>query len=126
MPKTLKLIIAIFVGVDIFVFGYLTMSQLRVNLFGEGQIPGAGSAMDMALFLIPLFVAYVAGDRLYHFLTYKERRATRLQATQRPTTSPAKTSVPEQTPALVSGSVWQDQGWDDPREPVKNEKNENK
>lgn len=116
MAKPIKLVVSVFVGVDIFVFGYLALAQLRLALFGEGQIPGGGSALDMALFLIPVFVGYVAGDRLYHFLTYRERRATQ-QAPSSSVVTPVSTTSPAQEEhedsALVSASVWQDRGWDD-------------
>ncbi len=111
MSKPLKLILAIFIGVDIFVVSYLALSQLRFMLFGEGQIPGGGSALDMALFLIPIFVAYVAGDRLFYFLTYKERKAAKLQ--QLATTQEQAAHPQQDSAALVSGSVWQERGWDD-------------
>ena len=114
MAKPVKLLVSIFIGVDIFVFGYLALAQLRLALFGEGQIPGGGSALDMALFLIPLFAGYVAGDRLFHFLTYKERRAAK-QLHSSTVVSPTSTPSPSQKedPDLVPASVWQDRGWDD-------------
>lgn len=114
MAKPIKLLVSIFVGVDIFIFSYLTLARLRIALFGEGQIPGGGSALDMALFLIALFVAYVAGDRLYHFLTYKERRSAKKAASPSVTPSSTSSSAPEKKATLVSAaSVWQDRGWDD-------------
>jgi hypothetical protein len=116
MAKPIKLVVSIFVGIDIFVFGYLALSQLRMALFGEGQIPGGGSALDMALFLIPVFVGYVAGDRLYYFLTYKERRAAKQQQSSTvvtTTSTPNPSQENKEDAALVSASVWQDRGWDD-------------
>ena len=116
MPKVVKLLLSIFVGLDIFVVGYFGLSQARFALFGEGQIPGGGSALDMALFLIPLFVGYVAGDRLYYFLTYKERKRVRQQKATAPVQShqtDERPSEPQQTP--VGASVWEEGGWDDKR-----------
>lgn len=107
-----KLLISVFVGVDVLVVCYWWLAQLRVALFGQGEIPGGGSAFDMAIFLLPLFLGWVAGDRLYYFLTYKERRATRQQP---PTVSGPAQSTEDtgQDPALVAGSVWDERGWDD-------------
>jgi hypothetical protein len=124
MSKAIKLIISIFVGADIFVVSYLALSQLRHILFGTGDIPGGGSALDMALFLIPLFIGYVSGDRLYYFLTYSERRQAKLAAgltKSKPPTPSA--SVVATTAGVASGlanpvheeqpSIWQDSNWDD-------------
>ena len=92
MPKFLKIAICVFVAADIFVFAYFGLAQLRLNMFGQGAIPGGGSALDMALFLLPLFLAYVAADRLYHFLSYKGRQ-----------------TAPQQITTEEVGSVWEDE-----------------
>ena len=121
MSKIIKLIVSIFVGIDIFFLGVLGLSQLRVALFGEGQIPGGGSALDMALWLLPLFVAYVAGDRLFYFLTYKERRAARLKLPEVPQKGRDDQEPHEDSPnegekakaAPVVASVWDEGGWQD-------------
>jgi hypothetical protein len=106
MNRFWKLALSLFVAVDVFVFGFLGLSQLRFLIFGQGQIPGGGSAIDMAIFLVPLFLAWVAGDRMYYFLTYKERReAARAEAVARQAESAAR------PPAAAS--VWDDDGWDD-------------
>ncbi len=119
MAKPLKLFVSIFVGFDLFLVLYFGLSQLRFTLFGEGQIPGGGSALDMALFLIPIFLAYVAGDRLFYFLTYKERKASQLA---RPPTPPYPALVQPQgeidetereSQAQPVGSVWEERNWDD-------------
>lgn len=113
MTKFWKIALSVFIGLDIFVFSYMVLSQLRFMIFGQGQIPGGGSAIDMAIFLLPIFLAWVAGDRLYYFLTYKERR-------EKLTTAPARSAAlaaevaeeeSEETTA-VGGSVWDDDGWD--------------
>jgi hypothetical protein len=115
MSKAIKLIISIFVGADIFVVSYLALSQLRHILFGTGDIPGGGSALDMALFLIPLFIGYVSGDRLYYFLTYSERRQAKLTAglikSQSPT--PSAIATAGVTTNEEQSSIWQDSNWDD-------------
>lgn len=110
--KVGKLLISVFIGLDVLVVCYWWLAQLRVALFGQGEIPGGGSAFDMAIFLIPLFLGWVAGDRLYYFLTYKERRAARVQ--QAP--PPEQPGDRPEDPALVAGSVWEDRGWDETRE----------
>lgn len=115
MSKLIKLVISIFIGADIFVVAYLALSQLRHLMFGTGDIPGGGSALDMALFLLPLFIGYVCGDRLYYFLTYSERRAAKLKATQTLNQAKLETSVKAATSneAKSSDAIWQDSGWDD-------------
>ena len=114
MPKLVKLAFSIFIGADIFVLAYLLFSQGRIALFGTGDIPGGGSALDMALFLIPAFIGYVSGDRLYHFLTYNERRQ---KSTQKSTASEEQTNptFPEQgvNQSNDNATIWQDAGWDD-------------
>src|SRR5688572_17819112 len=110
MGKFLKIIISIFVGLDVFVVAYLGLAQLRLMMFGEGQIPGGGSALDMALFLLPLFLAYIVGDRLFYFLTYTERRATRPTA-EPPVTAQADPAeappAPASQPVGATASVWE-------------------
>jgi hypothetical protein len=122
MPKLLKLAISIFIGFDLFVLAYLGLAQLRYQVFGQGEVPGIGSAFDMAIFLFPLLMGYVAGDRLYHFLTYRERKAANLrQAAQQPPPgpeSPVETGEGEWELAaganrLLHKSAWEDRGWDD-------------
>ncbi len=110
MSKPLKLFLAIFVGLDVFIAGYFGLAQLRLNIFGEGAIPGGGSALDMALFLLPLFLAYVAADRLYYFLNYSHRQAARLAAQKQ-----AQAAAQDQSLAATAGgqSVWDDDGWED-------------
>jgi len=103
MSKIVKLAISVFVGIDIFVMGWLGLAQLRFILFGTGAIPGGGSALDMALFLIPIFLGYLAADRLYHFLTYKERRERSGQKLEE-----AKTVTP-----LNQTAAWDERGWQD-------------
>lgn len=107
MSKTLKLILSIFVGLDIFVVGWIGLAQLRFMLFGEGAIPGGGSALDMALFLLPAFFGYLAGDRLFYFLTYKERKEkARLRREQ----EQAKAAL---TPVALEdqASIWDEAEW---------------
>ncbi len=104
MSKVFKLGFSIFVGLDIFVISYLGLAQLRFMIFGSGAIPGGGSALDMALFLIPLFVGYLAGDRLFHFLTYNPRK-------QLPVFKPEITLQ-----ASLQPSIWEEKGWDDGEE----------
>jgi hypothetical protein len=122
MPKLLKLAISIFIGFDLFVLAYLGLAQLRYEVFGQAEVPGIGSAFDMAIFLFPLLMGYVAGDRLYHFMTYRERKAARLrQATRKPPPAaedPAETAGGEWELAaganhLLNNSAWEDRGWDD-------------
>jgi hypothetical protein len=113
MSKVVKLLVSIFVGLDILAVSYFGLANLRVALFGKGEIPGGGSAIDMAFFLLPLFVAYVAADRLYYFLTYKERKEAQLKKVSElranPETDP-ETAV-EEIPATAS--IWDDRGWDE-------------
>jgi hypothetical protein len=112
MTKFWKVALSLFVTVDVFIFGFLGLSQLRFMIFGQGQIPGGGSAIDMAIFLVPIFLAWVAGDRMYYFLNYKERReAARAEAAAR------QREIIARPPATAS--VWDDDGWDD--EPDANE-----
>lgn len=118
MSKPIKLLLAIFVGLDIFVVGFLGLSNLRITLFGQGQIPGGGSALDMALFLLPLFLGYLAGDRLYYFLNYKERRARLSQPSANNSRSLVKPdSARAESPAVVgppaARSVWDEGEWDE-------------
>ncbi len=125
MPKLLKLAISIFIGFDLFVLAYLGLAQLRYQVFGQGEVPGIGSAFDMAIFLFPLLMGYVAGDRLYHFLTYQERKAARLEQTSRtpplPLEEPAVPGSAEEgewemaagATRLIHNSAWDDRGWDD-------------
>jgi hypothetical protein len=116
MSKVVKLIISIFVGADIFVVSYLALSQLRHILFGTGDIPGGGSALDMALFLLPLFIGYMAGDRLYYFLTYSERRQAKLATNQKQPTPSAVVAagIAATNPTHEErSSIWQDSNWDD-------------
>ncbi len=105
MSKVIKLLISIFVGLDVFVACYFGLANLRVAMFGQGSIPGGGSAIDMAVFLIPLFIGYVAGDRLFYFLTYKERLETRRQKAAE-TLQAAKENP-------TTDSIWEDADWDD-------------
>ena len=103
MSKPVKLILSIFLGLDIFVAGWLGLANLRFILFGEGAIPGGGSALDMALFLLPAFLGYLAGDRLYYFLTYKERREKKRQ----------QALAQSQTVQAQAASAWEEGEWDD-------------
>ncbi len=106
MGKIAKLGLSVFVGLDIFVFAYTGLAQIRFMLFGEGAIPGGGSALDMALFLIPLFAGYLAGDRLFHFLNYKNRtKKARLK-----TLTPAPSPTPK--------GVWDERAWEEPDPPT--------
>jgi hypothetical protein len=109
-----KLLISVFVGVDVLVVCYWWLAQLRVALFGQGEIPGGGSAFDMAIFLLPLFLGWVAGDRLYYFLTYKERRAARSSQVMSHEQPDDKDKAEDS--AVVAGSVWEDRGWDDSKQ----------
>ena len=121
MPKVLKLAISIFVGIDLFALGFFGLAQLRYQLFGTNEVPGIGSAFDMAIFLFPLLFGFVAGNRLYHFLTYPERQrklqAERLkkEAETPPVEEPAEGEWELAAGANLSryGSVWDDRGWDD-------------
>ncbi len=120
MPKLLKLAISIFIGLDLFVLGFYGLAQLRYQLFGTGEVPGIGSAFDMAIFLFPLLIGYVAGDRLYHFLTHRERQAARLKLAQEtpppPKEEPAGSGdweLAAGSSRLLHSSVWEDRGWDD-------------
>ncbi|MDB5079596.1 MAG: hypothetical protein JWP00_1520 [Chloroflexi bacterium] len=120
MPKLVKLAVSIFIGVDLFVLGYLGLAQLRYQLFGTNQVPGIGSAFDMAIFLFPALAGYVAGDRLYHFLTLKERKAALLKkaselppATPEPDAGEGEWELAAGASHLMHGSVWEDRGWDD-------------
>jgi prolipoprotein diacylglyceryltransferase len=118
MNKVVKLVISIFVGFDIFFACWRGLAELRFALFGEGAIPGGGSALDMALFLIPIFIGYVAGDRLYYFLTYKERREKLRQQREA-----AKAAGPVLNPNQVA-SLWEDGDWQDEKPPVTAHKQE--
>ena len=109
MSKTLKLILSIFVGLDIFVVGWIGLAQLRFMLFGEGAIPGGGSALDMALFLLPVFVGYLAGDRLYYFLTYKERKEKARLRREEEQTKAAVTPVAVENQS--QSSIWDEADW---------------
>lgn len=116
MNKTVKLLISAFVGLDIFVFSYVVLAQLRLSIFGTGAIPGGGSALDMALFLLPLFVGYVAGDRLYYFLNYKERKQKieqqhEAERQQREAARKAKAATRAARPK--PSAIWDDAGWDE-------------
>ncbi len=112
MSKVVKLLLSIFVGLDILAVSYFGLANLRVALFGKGEIPGGGSAIDMAFFLLPLFLAYVAADRLYYFLTYKERKEAQLKKASE--LSASSESDPERVVEKVpTASIWDDRGWDE-------------
>jgi hypothetical protein len=118
MNKAVKLGLAIFFGIDIFVAGFFLLANLRVTLFGMGSIPGGGSAIDMAFFLLPAFAGWVAGDRLYYFLTYKERKAKKLQEleTQKSRSETAQNDKMDglgEKVAVAPGSIWEERDWDD-------------
>lgn len=108
MSKVWKLAGSVFVAIDVFIFTYLTLSQLRFMIFGQGQIPGGGSAIDMAIFLLPLFLAWVAGDRLYYFLSHKERRS-KLPQTSLATETNSESAAPN------ASSIWDDDDWEETR-----------
>jgi len=124
MPKLLKLAGSIFIGIDLFVLAYYGLAQLRYQLFGTNEVPGIGSAFDMAIFLFPLLLGFVAGNRLYHFLTYPERKAAEAARLKEKASAPPP---PEEEPEEGewelaagasrtrpgNGSVWDDRGWDD-------------
>ncbi|MBN9392675.1 MAG: hypothetical protein J0I20_31890 [Chloroflexi bacterium] len=124
MPKILKLAVSIFVGIDLFALGFFGLAQLRYQMFGTNEVPGIGSAFDMAIFLFPLLLGFVAGNRLYHFLTYPERQR-KLQAARLKQQSEPPQVLAEPEPAegewelaagasrACYGSVWDDRGWDD-------------
>lgn len=121
MPKILKLAVSIFVGIDLFALGFFGLAQLRYQMFGTNEVPGIGSAFDMAIFLFPLLLGFVAGNRLYHFMTYPERRAAQLKKeAETPPPAPVKEEPAEGEWELAAGasrarygSVWDDRGWDD-------------
>ena len=125
MPKLLKLAVSTFVGIDLFALAFFGLAQLRYQLFGTNEVPGIGSAFDMAIFLFPLLLGFVAGNRLYHFLTYPERKAalaTRLEKEEAAAPPLAKEAAGEGEWELAAGasrvlhghgSVWEDSGWDD-------------
>jgi hypothetical protein len=121
MSKAVKLALAIFVGLDVFVAGFFLLANLRVAMFGTGSIPGGGSAIDMALFLLAGFGGWVAGDRLYYFLTYKERKAKKLnqsQATIKPAADNHTTGQTEKV-GVAPGTIWDERDWDDQSAPSK-------
>lgn len=119
MPKLLKLAISIFIGIDLFALGFFGLAQLRYQIFGTGEVPGIGSAFDMAIFLFPALMGYVAGDRLFHFLTYRERQAAKLKKAQEAPPSAKEAPVEGEwelaagASRLINASVWEDRGWDD-------------
>lgn len=125
MSKIVKILLSIFIGLDVFVAGFYLLAQLRVTMFGTGAIPGGGSAIDMAFFLLPLFVAWVAGDRFYFFLTYKERRARRLQNLAESSEAqahnledvvkhdPSPDKKPNTVVSMPAGSIWDERNWDE-------------
>lgn len=123
MPKLLKLVVSIFVGFDLFVLAYFGLAQLRYQLFGTNEVPGIGSAFDMAIFLFPLLLGFVAGNRLYHFLTYPERKAALAARQKEESSAPPPPQAPEEgewelaagasRPLNGRGSVWDDRGWDE-------------
>ncbi|HEX2915184.1 MAG TPA: hypothetical protein VH186_30610 [Chloroflexia bacterium] len=82
MPKALKIVVSIFVGLDVSFVSFMTLANLRYNLFGTNEVPGLGSAFDMGLFLLALLIGYAAGDRLFYFMNYNQRREARLKAMQ--------------------------------------------
>lgn len=122
MPKLLKLAVSIFVGFDLFALGFFGLAQLRYQLFGTNEVPGIGSAFDMAIFLFPLLLGFIAGNRLFHFLTYPERKAAQAARLKKEAEAPPP---PKEEPAegewelaagasrTLHGSVWDDRGWDD-------------
>jgi hypothetical protein len=110
MGKTVKLLVSIFVGLDVSVAAYFGLANLRVAVFGWGSIPGGGSAIDMAFFLIPLLLGWIAGDRFYYFLTYKERKATCLGKSA---IAPEKPVVPDAV-RREEAAIWEDRGWEEP------------
>jgi hypothetical protein len=123
MPKILKLAVSVFVGVDLFALGFFSLAQLRYQMFGTNEVPGIGSAFDMAIFLFPLLLGFIAGNRLYHFLTYPERKR-KLQAARLKTEAeapPLRVEEPAEGEWELAagagfsryGSVWDDRGWDD-------------
>lgn len=124
MPKLLKLAFSIFVGIDLFALAYFGLAQLRYQLFGTNEVPGIGSAFDMAIFLFPLLLGFIAGNRLFHFLTYPERKAALAARLKEEAAAPPP---PKDEPKdgeweLAAGasrarqgqsSVWEDRGWDE-------------
>ena len=68
MKTFVYLLIALFAAFLVFDLGWVSLILLRYMMYGTGEIPGGGSAVDMAFFLLPLFLAYVAGDRVFAFL----------------------------------------------------------
>jgi len=113
MSKVVKLFVSIFVGLDILAVSYFGMANLRVALFGQGEIPGGGSAVDMVFFLIPLFLAYVAADRLFYFLTYKERKEARLKKASELRAGPETDHETTSEEASAKESIWDERGWDE-------------
>lgn len=109
MSKTIKLVISAFVGLDVFVFCWFSLAQLRVSIFGFGDVPDVGAAFDMAIFLFPAFLGFLAGNRLYYFLNYKERREKALQEQQQ------KQATLKQPTLMMSdpGSIWEEADWQD-------------
>ncbi|NWJ44552.1 MAG: hypothetical protein HXX08_01605 [Chloroflexi bacterium] len=106
MLKIVKLLVSIFIGLDVFVAAYYGLANLRVAVFGQGAIPGGGSAVDMAIFLLPVLIGYIAGDRLFYFLNYKERKAKWLANKQE------QEKAKENNRVKATG-IWEDSGWDD-------------
>lgn len=120
MSKILKAAFSIFVGLDLAVLSFFLLAQLRYQLFGTNEVPGIGSAFDMAIFLLALFIGALAGTRLYYFLTYRERKVARLNQAQTAALLPKVDPAAEDGWELAAGSkrlmhasVWEDRGWDD-------------
>ncbi len=110
MNKTIKLATSVFVGLDVFVFCWFSLAQLRVSIFGFADVPDVGAAFDMAIFLFPAFLGFLAGNRLYYFLNYKERREKALQQQLE------KQQEKLKPPTLVSsdpGAIWEEADWQD-------------
>jgi hypothetical protein len=113
MNKAVKLALAIFVGLDVFVAGFFLLANLRVAWFGMGSIPGGGSAIDMAIVLLPAFLGWVTADRLYFFLNYKQRKMRKQQELAEQKLHVEKILEEAEMVGVTSVSIWDERDWDE-------------
>lgn len=88
MRNLLPLAITIVISLWAFLVLLPGFLALRFYLFKMGPIPGmAGSAVEMAFWLIPLFIATIIGQRVYLWLLSVAKRSV---PTDNPDASPSQ------------------------------------